>query len=1095
MANLETLFIQIEGNADKAKGGIDSLITSLSSLGTIVDDICRKFVGLTQAIQSVSRVGNVKLPSFSNIPKAAGLTQSQTGGGSVPENVGKATQEIEKANNATHKWGQTFNQIGRIAKTLVIRTALRALMKAFSASWTAAYNYSKAMGGEFAQNVEKLRGAITGTATKLVSTFTPALNAVTPIINVVATGIAYLCDVLQFMMSLLGISSEMFSASADSIQEYADATGKGSKGAKGMLAAFDELNVIQSGGGGTSPTGGGVDMSYLTDAISAEMARLQVIVGESMIALGLILAFTGHIPLGVGMIAIGASAIVKTLVNDWGKLTNDVKGEIAVIMAAAGAAMLALGAILAFSGANIPLGIALIAVGAANIATAASLAWNLDDTVKGKIAVISGAIGGALLAVGALLAFSGANIPLGIGIMIAGAASLASAVALTWSMDSTISQKIGVVTAAVGGAFLALGAIFAFSGAGVGLGIGMMLIGAASLATSVATAWDTLPTEVQNTISTVGAIVGGALLVLGAILCFSGAGIPLGIGLILAGSASLASAVSLNWGSIVANIKSAFSDVTSWLKGEWDSVADAVRGAWNAVSSWEKKGEAEKVKTAWNVALPFVKDGWDSIKTSISNAWAWVEKWIGAKWNDLKSGWTNIETNITNVWSNIGSAVSLAWENVKSWVGAKWSDMSRTWDNIKESFQLTWKAVQNAVSGAWDKVKDWTGAKWDSFKTGWEDIKSNLSAAWGAVEASVSSAWTLIKRVAAAGWSSFGQAWDEVKERLVNRWETIEGAVTTAWNAVKTWTNATWKGVKGSWDSIKDEFVKRWGAIETAAIGAWSYVEKWAGATWDSVKGGWDDIKNKFVSAWNGVKDGVTSAWTSVRTWIDSTWSNRFKSKWEKIKTNMANIWSGKDSIKTAVNTAWNALKDWFSTGVGSAFSKITNTWRKLATWFKTNVTEPIENAFKTAINWIIDKINIVIGAFNSVGNFNTPEISILGHTVLPSIPVHLWTIAKIQPLATGGFPNAGDLFLANESGAELVGSMNGKTTVANQEQIIEGIRRGVSDANSEQNVLLRQQNELLRGILQKEFKLGASSAFGRIAKQSLDMYGTVTGG
>lgn len=100
--------------------------------------------------------------------------------------------------------------------------------------------------------------------------------------------------------------------------------------------------------------------------------------------------------------------------------------------------------------------------------------------------------------------------------------------------------------------------------------------------------------------------------------------------------------------------------------------------------------------------------------------------------------------------------------------------------------------------------------------------------------------------------------------------------------------------------------------------------------------------------------------------------------------------------------------------------------------------------------------------------------------------------------LASGGYGiPSGDLFIANEAGAELVGSINGKTSVANQGQIIEGIQRGVAEANSEQNALLRQQNELLRGILEKDnsVRLNASAALGRVARQSLDMYGSMVGG
>lgn len=48
---------------------------------------------------------------------------------------------------------------------------------------------------------------------------------------------------------------------------------------------------------------------------------------------------------------------------------------------------------------------------------------------------------------------------------------------------------------------------------------------------------------------------------------------------------------------------------------------------------------------------------------------------------------------------------------------------------------------------------------------------------------------------------------------------------------------------------------------------------------------------------------------------------------------------------------------------------------------------------------------------------------------------------------AQGGFPDAGQLFIANEAGAEMVGSMNGRTAVANNDQIVEGIEEGVFNA------------------------------------------------
>ena len=48
---------------------------------------------------------------------------------------------------------------------------------------------------------------------------------------------------------------------------------------------------------------------------------------------------------------------------------------------------------------------------------------------------------------------------------------------------------------------------------------------------------------------------------------------------------------------------------------------------------------------------------------------------------------------------------------------------------------------------------------------------------------------------------------------------------------------------------------------------------------------------------------------------------------------------------------------------------------------------------------------------------------------------------------ANGGFPEEGQLFIAREAGPEMVGSMGGRTTVANNDQIVEGISQGVYEA------------------------------------------------
>jgi prefoldin subunit 5 len=107
----------------------------------------------------------------------------------------------------------------------------------------------------------------------------------------------------------------------------------------------------------------------------------------------------------------------------------------------------------------------------------------------------------------------------------------------------------------------------------------------------------------------------------------------------------------------------------------------------------------------------------------------------------------------------------------------------------------------------------------------------------------------------------------------------------------------------------------------------------------------------------------------------------------------------------------------------------------------------------------------------------------------------------NVRGYATGGYPKSGELFLARENGSpEMVGKMGGNTAVANNEQIVTGISsgvsKGVSDANREQNALLREQNDLLRRLLQKEFtaEVSPSAEFGRVVAKSSRMYEKVYG-
>ena len=370
----------------------------------------------------------------------------------------------------------------------------------------------------------RLRGSLLTLAQPLVNVLIPAfttlVNVLTRIVSIAA----------QIVSSLFGTTVEQSADAAENLYNESNAIEDVSNAAKKAgksLAGFDEINQLS----GDQPSGG---------------------TGGGASAGGTAPDFTGPI-------------------ND--SLTG-------IVELFTGAALLALGAILTFSGAHILLGIGLMVLGALAIWDAVSTNWDAIVTMlQGPLGVLIGILSMAVLVIGAVICFSGANIGLGIGLMILGAIGLATTIAANWNtIVDFVQQNIDKIAAVVGVAFLVLGAVLTFSGGGIGLGIGLLAVGATSLATAVALNWESVEEALKGPIGRVTAIVSGALLALGAILCFSGAGIPLGIALIAAGAIGLVTTAAVNWNAIVEKIQNVLGQITNAVTTAWNWLDDFTQG-------------------------------------------------------------------------------------------------------------------------------------------------------------------------------------------------------------------------------------------------------------------------------------------------------------------------------------------------------------------------------------------------------------------------------------------------------------------------------------------------------------------------------------
>ena len=114
--------------------------------------------------------------------------------------------------------------------------------------------------------------------------------------------------------------------------------------------------------------------------------------------------------------------------------------------------------------------------------------------------------------------------------------------------------------------------------------------------------------------------------------------------------------------------------------------------------------------------------------------------------------------------------------------------------------------------------------------------------------------------------------------------------------------------------------------------------------------------------------------------------------------------------IGTGIMAGWQRVFDFFSASI-AWFKDVAN---KIGEWFGKvfeSLGEVIKNAFKGAVNWVIDKLNWLIKKFN--------DLVIGGINLIPG--VNIGKIASIPKLADGGIVTKPTLALIGEAGPEAV--------------------------------------------------------------------------
>lgn len=245
-----------------------------------------------------------------------------------------------------------------------------------------------------------------------------------------------------------------------------------------------------------------------------------------------------------------------------------------------------------------------------------------------------------------------------------------------------------------------------------------------------------------------------------------------------------------------------------------------------------------------------------------------------------------------------------------------------------------------------------------------------------------------------------------------NMWESAKNI----WNSAAEWfdKNVT-TPLKNKFFDLKNKAIEDFNNAKSKAEDAWATVSNWFGENVTKpLAERFDNTKNDIAEKFQIAKNISEYAWNTVSSWFSVNVIDPLKKDFERFNENTSNVFS---SLKSGIIEKWSTVKD----------------------WFKENVINPIKNMF----NNMDLKFKMPHFSWSSqpVSGWMAKALDAIGlPTSLPKLSVEWY--------AQGGFPDEGQLFVARESGAEMVGAMGRRTAVANNDQIVEGISAGVSIAN-----------------------------------------------
>lgn len=287
---------------------------------------------------------------------------------------------------------------------------------------------------------------------------------------------------------------------------------------------------------------------------------------------------------------------------------------------------------------------------------------------------------------------------------------------------------------------------------------------------------------------------------------------------------------------------------------------------------------------------------------------------------------------------------------------------------------------------------------------------------WASITGPVLLVVAAIGAVIAAGYLIV-KNWDWIKAKAIEVWTAISTWVSEKVSEIVAWVTASWESIKaavsGRMEEISNAISEKWQSIkevfELVGNFIWNFIVGIFGLMGIDILANMEIIKTILSEGWNAIKTAIVEAWTATVNWV--------MEKLNTLSSWMKKVWS---DMKVAASIAWNATKDAIFNALEALGQKIRNWVEPIREIFASlwegvknvalSVFDSVKAVIADTLNWIIAKINKVLGFVNMVVQAGS-KITGISTPEIPQIPM----------LADGGIVNKPTLAMIGEAGPEAV--------------------------------------------------------------------------